>query len=443
MERKRALCILLVVTAMLLTGVLAPGLQGMASTHPGTSGLESISIATGQIGPEFRISEPTSPEVNRYAPSVAYNSRHREYLVVWHNVWPDGRRDIYARRVSKSGALLSLFTISTGLTDRAQPAVAYDYLNDLYLVVWMYNASGDGSTYDIWCRTVAWDGSSMGPEKEVISWDNRSFWTPRVAFNGLRRQYLVVWTAMDTLSWKPTDVALALLDSGGNRLFGTIISSAYEPHQADVTYNIATDEYLVVWRRMWDPADGDIRAARIHGGNAVVIDPPGAFSIDAAVEDSLLPSVTTNQQHRYFVVWQHAFPGPCCDWDIRGQELDAQGGLVGDQTHIASSFDDELAPQVAARPGPKREYMAVWQRTTASGEAIWAHAWGDAGSTFYGDFASAAFWENESPAVAAGYSGFLAVYEGDAQGDPTVYRHIYGRRLAPFGLFLPIAVRDQ
>jgi hypothetical protein len=442
METKRALSVLLVTGAMLLTGILAPGLPGQASNHPAASGLESISAATGQIGPEFRISEPTAPEANRYGPSIAYNWHHREYLVVWHNTWPDGHRDIYARRVSESGELLSLFTISAGLHDRTQPSVAYNAANDQYLVVWMYNVNGDGSTYNIWGRTVAWNGSSLGPEKEIVSYHGRTFWTPRVAWNSIRNQYLVVWTARDTTTWQPTDVALALLDSTGTRLFGTIISSDYQPHQADLTYNLAIDEYLVVWRRMWDPADGDIRAARIHGGNAVVINPPGVFSIDAAVEDSLLPSVTTNQQHRYLVVWQHAFPGPCCDWDIRGQELDVQGGLVGDQIHIAGSFDDELAPSVAARPGPKREYLAVWQRTTTAGEAIYAHAWGDSGSIFYGSFASAAFWENESPAVAAGKPGFLAVYEGDAQGDPTVYRHIYGRRWVPYSMFLPIAVRD-
>jgi hypothetical protein len=426
---------------MLLAGILAPGSEGLANTRLGSLGLEGASAATGQLGPERRISEPTSPGANRYAPSIAYNWRRREYLVVWHNTWPDGHRDVYARRVSESGELLSLFTISAGVNDRAQPSVAYNATNDQYLVVWIYNSSGDGSTYNVWGRTVAWDGGSMGPEKEIVSYPNRTFWNPRVAWNSIRNQYLVVWAAVDTTTWLPTDVALALLDSGGNRLFGYTISSYYEPHQADVTYNVATDEYLVVWRRMWGPADGDILAARIDGGNAIVVNPPGVFSVNVETEDQMLPSVTTNQQHRYFVVWQHAFPGPCCDWDIRGQELDAQGNPEGSTIYIASSFDDEVAPRVAARPGPKREYLAVWQRTTAAGEAIFARAWGDSGVIYHGDLASAAFWSNEGPAVAAGKPGFLAVYEGDAQGDPTVYRHIYGRRWVPYGMFLPIAVR--
>jgi len=63
----------------------------------------------------------------------------------------------------------------------------------------------------------------------------------------------------------PTDVAHALLAADGTKLYGTIISDEEAPHQANVTYNGAADEYLVVWRRVWTSADGDIRAARIAG----------------------------------------------------------------------------------------------------------------------------------------------------------------------------------
>ncbi len=50
-----------------------------------------------------------------------------------------------------------------------------------------------------------------------------------------------------------------------------------------------------------------------------MVTPPGEFTVNAATEDQRMPAVATNQQHRYIVVWEHAYPGPCCDWDIRGQ----------------------------------------------------------------------------------------------------------------------------
>ncbi|MEZ4556352.1 MAG: hypothetical protein R2854_07880, partial [Caldilineaceae bacterium] len=68
-------------------------------------------------------------------PAVAYNPQHREYLVVWQNNW-SGNRDIYAQRVDAQGDLLSWFAVTTGTHDRAQPAVAYDPVNQRYLVTW-------------------------------------------------------------------------------------------------------------------------------------------------------------------------------------------------------------------------------------------------------------------------------------------------------------------
>jgi hypothetical protein len=316
--------------------------------------------------------------------------------------------------------------------------VAYNATNDEYLVVWMYNANGDGSTYEIWGRTIAWNGAYQDSEFQIITWPNRSFWTPRVAWNSWRNEYIVVWGALDTTTSQATDVAHAILDSDGNKLFGTIISSANLPHQADVTYNVASDEYLVVWRRMWTANDGDIRGARVDAGTAVVVNPPGVFTINAVTNDQMLPAVATNQQHRYMVVWQHLYgPG---DWDIYGQELDVNGNLVGSAFSIANTFDDETSPAIGARPGPVRDYVAVWQKSTSSGEEIQAVHWGDATWERF-QVAAVAFWANEQPAVAWGKPGSLIVYEGDAQGDPTVYRHIYGLRWVSNAVFLPLALR--
>lgn len=427
--------------SILTAGVVMLGLAPGASSPSGGPDADGSLAARSHLGSEIQISLPTSPECDRYRPAVAYNWRHDEYLVVWHNTWSGGHRDIYGRRVSESGQLLSWFAISAGPNDRAQPAVAYNATNDEYLVVWMYNANGDGSTYEIWGRTIAWNGSYQNPEFQIITWPNRTFWTPRVAWNGYRNEYMVVWSAFDATTLLPTDVAHAILSAGGTKLYGAIISTAEQPHQADVTYNIAADEYLVVWRRMWTSTDGDIRAARLGGFSGAVVTPPGVFTINGAAEDQLLPAVATNQQHRYMVVWQHAYPGPCCDWDIRGQELDVNGNLVGSPFFIASTADDETSPAVVARPGTDRDYLAIWQRSRSTGEEIWAYYRTDASIDVF-EVAAAAFWDHESPAVAWGRVGSLIVYEGDSQGDPTVHRHIYGRRWMPNAVYLPLVVRQ-
>jgi hypothetical protein len=434
MFAKRTLLVVLIAGVVTLAVSITTGVDAQL----GKSSLADTLSTTSHLGSELQISNPTSPECDRYKPAIAYNYRHDEYLVVWHNTWPSGHRDIYARRVTGSGQIRSWFAVSAGTNDRAQPAVAYNATTDEYLVVWMYNANGDGHTYEIWGRTIAWDGSYQDSEFQIITWPNRTFWTPRVVWNGWRNEYLVVWSAFDATTSQATDVAHALLDSDGNKLYGTIISSADMPHQADVTYDIATDEYLVVWRYMAG-ADGNIRGARVDAGGGVVVNPPGVFVISSASDDEQFPAVTTNEQNRYLVVWQRLVLG---DWDIYGQELDVAGNLLDGQILIAITLnDDERYPDVAARPGPVRDYLAVWQKSTSNGEEIQAAHWGDMPGENI-EVAAAAFWDNEQPAVAWGKPGSMIVYEGDSQGDPMVYRHIYGRRWVPNAVFLPLLLRQ-
>jgi hypothetical protein len=439
--RRQLLPFMLATLVVLLTALTAAG-QGPPAAPAAKDAPQDATAIDGQLGPEFQISLPTDPEADRYAPSIAYNWRHREYLVVWHNRWPDNHRDIYARRVSATGQLLSWFAVSTGPNDRVQPDVVYNGTNDEYLIVWMYDASGNGSAYEIWGRTVAWNGGYQNPEFQIITYANRSFWSPRAAWNSYRNEYLVVWSALNATTGVPTDVAHALLAADGSNLYGTIITSSNEPHQPDVTYNVAKDEYLVVWRRMWLPADGDILAARISGGSGTVLDPPGYIAVNVADEDQRNPTVSTNSQDRYLVAWEHAFPGPCCDWDIRARLLDANGGLVDVEYMLGASLDDETVPQAAARPGTRHEYAVVWQRSTTANEIVQGYWWTDTQGAPL-DVADYAFWDAEGPAVAAGRTSFLTVYEGDSQGDPSVARHIYGRRWVPYASYLPIVQRNH
>ena len=67
---------------------------------------------------------------------------------------------------------------------------------------------------------------------------------------------------------------------------------------------------------------------------------------------------------------------------------------------MPATTDDELRPDVVAKPGPVRDYMAVWQRSSTAGQEIWTYHWGDPGVAS-GQFAvaAAALWNNESPAA--------------------------------------------
>jgi hypothetical protein len=83
-------------------------------------------------GAELSISESDRDE---YAPAIAFNSKRNEYRVVYESEGPGGIVDIYAQRVSSSGKLLSWIAVGTYPNSKIGPAVAYNRINDRYLVV--------------------------------------------------------------------------------------------------------------------------------------------------------------------------------------------------------------------------------------------------------------------------------------------------------------------
>lgn len=443
MKRKSLFGILIVLFALMLCAGPAFGDKGVP---------DSIQATTdGLLGDWERISLPTSPECDRYKPAVAWNWEQDEHLVVWHNKWPDGHYDIYARRVSDDGELLSWFAVSAGPHDRLQPSIAYNSANHEYLVVWMYNANGDGHTYEIWGRIVAWDGSYMGPEFQIVTWENRTFWTPKVAWNWHRNQFLVVWTAIDPTPFQPTDIAGNLLSATGDLLVGRIITTAAGAHQVDVVYSYDAQEYLVVWRQDTGGEDlnYDIWGSRLEPVNLGIIT-NGGFTISTHLSNENLPAVSGTWGDGYMVVWEKLYGSTGSDWDIVAQRLHNDGSKDGDWFYMAVSGDAEGNPDVIEVPW-RAEYMTVYERTTAAATEIRATHWKGPGDAEQLTVQDAVFWEHERPAVAYGRPGFFFVYSGRlaaAAADtaspatlPEEYLHIYGRRYVPYVTFLPLVDR--
>jgi hypothetical protein len=399
-----------------------------------------------RIGPEIKLSPDPVPPVaaDRYEPAVAYNTLHDEYLVVWTNVWPSGTADIYARRVSRTGEILSWFCITTGAESRTWPAVAYNATNDEYLVVWAYEYST--LVYDVWGRTVAWNGSSMGSEFEIISHHaDRSFWAPQVAWNSSRNEYLVIWSAVDTTTGFPPGTYNKI---GGYRVSASgtvynpgspfIIDSVDDPQQPDLAYNTTTDEYLVVWVRYYTATGYDIYGARVDWqGN--VVTPPAQFVIKATSDDEYDPAVTTNGVDRYLVAWE--WVSGATNHNVSAWKLDASGNLLGWGCAIATP-DDETNPDVVAAPGATEDYFLVWARSTSTAGAIWAVRYALGTPSIVFALASRANWQSHSPAVAIGRPGYLIPYASDSLIDPLVDQHIYARMWWPEAMYLPLTTRN-
>ncbi len=436
---------------MLFT-ILAAGIILLAgSANPGNAGLETpqntnanSALYSYRMSGEFQLSTDVNSE--KYQPDVAYNYNHHESLVVWHNTWPGGSRDIYARRVSDSGEVLSWFCVTTGVTNRSQPAVAYNGTTDEYLIVWMQEVGSN--IYEIWGRIIPWNAPGTNADFQIIGWANRSFWSPRVAWNNNLNEYMVAWNAFDTTTsfppGTPNDIAgyrvsySGVVQNAGSPLIFTYSDS---PHQMDMNFNVTLNEYFLVFVVVHTQVTtgNDIYGLRVSW-NGAPVNPPGLIHICDLAKDQNTPAVATNGEDRYLVVWDHAYSS--IDHDIYGREYYALGTPVGSYFTIASWTENTTAPAIAVH-GENLEWLAVWQQELSGGTgyAIKGFRWGSNATiwTYFFDVANYAFWENENPAVSATASGFLIVYEGDSS---TTYRHIFGRMWWGESQYLPLLLRN-
>ncbi len=468
MSTKRMLLTVLAAGAVLLALVFGSQLAGVlvpiTLADEGVWGHELTSPSfMYRLGAEVQISTPSTPlDAHRHLPAVVHNRNHKEYLVVWHNEWP-GSRDIYAQRVSESGAKIGgWFCITTGAKDRFQPALAYSATDDEYLIVWMQEDDTRANVYNIRGRIIAWNNSYQRPEFTIITWANRSFWTPRVAWNSVRNEYFVVWNAFDTTinfpPGVPNDIAGSRVtnENGGKVIATHMLAFPTDsgPHQVDIAYNVAMNEYLMVCVIVHTEVSSgnDIYGRRV-GWDGTLYPWIEIFKDDYASgrKHQNHPAVTTNEQDKYMVVWEHQYTST--DHDIYGREYNANGTPVISY-FISVRTEDDTVPDVAAN-GASKEWLVVWQRKIGSGGgySIRGCRWGSDGSgvyTYFFDVINWTFYECQNPAVAADIPGYLIVYEELPPPGPltdsanlTTYRHIYGRMWWPEAAYLPIILRNK
>ena len=427
---KRGLLLLLVASAVLLS-------VGIVRTRAWGSEPTAAPAAAGpHLGGEIVISALDNEE---YVPAVAYNWKHHEYLVVWHTKWAIGTRDIRAARISDSGQVLDTFTVYEHATkDSAQPVVAYDPVNDRYLVVWIFDTPGDGSDWDLYGRLIPWNGPSASlKEFAICTWGTHQ-WTPKVAYGRAMEEFLVVWANEYQTGTLPMYISGRRITASNGSFPGgasdlTIHHATENRINPDVTYNLARNEYLVVYDNAVD-----ILGIRLTGDLAHNFG--GEFGIAGWPDTEIHPAVAAcKEADQYLVAWQ-SDQGTSND-AIYARFLDGEGhpGSV----HL---IDDTTSPEQEADVACNRsgtQYLIVWQtRYTTLTYGIWGRLV-QPDKTMTPQFAvvhpgSAA--DRTNPVAAGGHSNYLIAWEHDRDG--TSYQDIHGRLVAPHAVFIPLVLRN-
>lgn len=255
---KNALPIVLIICSF----ILVTGASAVSNSKKGGLSPNSTSSSEGILGPEFRIC--CGSEVHQKNPAAVYNRIRNEYLVVHHGE-NSSKRYIGGARISLASDSFSNFLVSdTSSYDCClYPDVAYNWTEDKYLVVWQqYNTSQ--SRWEIWGRFVPWDGTDFTiPVIKIADLAGYNLKFPKVSWNSYRNEFMVVWQE-ETTAGLLSKIGFKRIAANGSFPGSGYVRQVGFPANPDITYNIATDQYLAVWSEVTPVHYVDIYGARLN-----------------------------------------------------------------------------------------------------------------------------------------------------------------------------------
>ncbi len=173
----------------------------------------ACAAVAANIGPDDRQVSMTGPAgstaSDAFSPAVAFDPLNQRYLLVWSADETDGDFRIYGRLLTGSAGADAgpVFAIGAGGvagSDQGQPAVAFAPATGQYLVVW----SGDDinlGAREIMGRLVSADGQLVGPVRrysDMGSDDTDPAYdavTPDLAWHPFLSAFVLTWAADDDL----------------------------------------------------------------------------------------------------------------------------------------------------------------------------------------------------------------------------------------------------
>ncbi len=393
-----------------------------------SSSLQADSILLDSTMPDLS-DEITISSLNNedLMPAVAYNWKHKEFLVVWHTKWVMGTRDIRGARVSESGQVLAEFIIYEHATkDSAQPGVAYDEVNDRYLVVFIFDTPGNGSNWDVYGRFIPWDGPSNAYTPFVIcDWATHQ-WNPKVVYGRTMEEFLVGWTNEDQTAAVKAYIGLKRVRaSDGHLVTGLSLFDLSENKvNVDIAYNLARNEYLVVYDNGLD-----IKATRFTG-NLIPLS-GGEFTIAGWPSTEIRPAVAACKNYdQYLVAWQSdQTPGPVND-AIYARFINGDG-VLGTVHKIEDFTWREQKPDVSCNLWGSK-YLVAWQQEASNGKfgirSRIVHPDGTLDDAFVFVHPLDDNMDRTSVALAGGVTAFLAAWEHKRDS----FQDIHGRLIIIF-----------
>ncbi len=381
-----------------------------------------VASGGGTAGAVFAINTAAG---NQFGPAVAASPTALGYLVLFTNLSATFVEDIVGQQVSTSGALAGhAFTVSAPLGNQKQPAIAYNSTDEEYLVVWHDQRDGDLNIYG---QRVDLDGSVLGPSFAICTKATIQL-RPDVAYNLDTNQYLVVWEdrRADADIYGQRVNADGSLDGDEIPIAGAGTTARRRPK---VAFNPISGEYLVVY--VYEEENNNIRGRRVPAaGNPTTT----VINIATGTSDQNYPDVACRAREPggggYLVVWRDTDGG---QRDIKGQRLNQNGALLEDELDICVEASSQWSPAVAYSPGDDR-YLVVWpddRDSATQGRNVYGRPVGGAGA-LYDEIAISTADDDQAPVAVtygSGSASYLVAWEDGRNADAD----LYGQRISGVG----------
>jgi hypothetical protein len=268
-------------------------------------------------------------------PSVAFNSVNDEYMVVWMGVGTTSN-DVLGQRLSGSGGLVGEnIPIANGPGSQGDPFITRNSTDNNYLVAWrsQFDVPGSLDFNDAFGRLVSNTGALLGIPFHISDGGLEL----SSAYNPTGNDYLVTGRAF--ASGPPGIVGQRISNLGsleGNQFF--VSTAIVAAPNGQVVYNPISNEYFATWR---DQQSLNLKGQRISStgallGSPIVISPFFTGSGTTAASVAFDP---TND--RYLVVFSLFNANT-----IWGQFVSSSGELIGPNFQIQSVGSIDEAPSI-------------------------------------------------------------------------------------------------
>ena len=189
-------------------------------------------------------------------PAVAFGTTNGQYLIVWEENKLDGtgETDIYSQRIGRTGALVGgKIAVSTYVYDQIKPSLAYNNKANEFLVVWEDHQGDWGDDRDILGQRVTAGGTPHGGNF-LISWEGDGLrYSPDIVYNPGIDEYMLAWEhkvysgVSDYYDNVTSHIYQRRLSSNGTLIGDEVVISTQSTSQTHPAIAPDDTSYMIAW----------------------------------------------------------------------------------------------------------------------------------------------------------------------------------------------------